>query len=79
MRIMEKLSPKYPRLPLKFTPFFNESFNKVTCSKQMDVHLLYCKEEKKQVERVYLGSQFMGHGTANNIISKKYIKIKYCK
>ena len=35
----------------------------------MDAHLPYYKEETKQVERVYLGSQFMGHGAANNIMN----------
>ena len=43
MRIMEELSPKHPRLPPKFTSCFDESFNKVTCSKQIDVHLLCYK------------------------------------
>ena len=65
MRIIEELSPKHPRLPPKFASCFDESFNKVTCSKQMDIHLLYYKEERKQIERVYLGSQFMGHGKLN--------------
>ena len=76
MRIMEELSPKHPRLPPKFTSCFDESFNKVTCSKQMDVHLLYYKEEMKQIELVYLGSQVMDRGTANNIMDdfKEYIK-----
>ena len=34
----------------------------------MDVHLLYNKERTKQVEHVYLGSQFMGYGAANNFM-----------
>ena len=47
MGIMEELSPKHPRVPPKLTSCIDESFTKVTCSKQMDVRLLYYKEETK--------------------------------
>ena len=50
----------------QFTSCFDESFNKVTCSKKMDAHVLYYKEETK-VEHVYLGSQFISRGAANNM------------
>ena len=34
----------------------------------MDVHLFYYKKAINQIDRVYLGSQFMGHGVADNIM-----------
>ena len=61
--IMNELIPRGPRLPPKFTSCFDESFNKATFSKQMDVHILYFNEKTKLIERVYIGSQFMGHAT----------------
>lgn len=70
VEIIKELKPKGPRLPLKFVSCFDESFNKVTYSKQMDVHLIYYKEETNQVERVYLDSQFMGHGAADNVMDE---------
>ena len=59
--IMNELVPK-ERLP----PKFDESFNKVTYSKQMDIHVLYYDEKARQVQRLYIGSQFMGHGTSHD-------------
>ena len=35
--------------------------------KHVNVHLLHYREETKEVEHLYLGSQFMGHGAANNM------------
>ena len=69
-QIMLKLSPKAPRLPPKFTSSFDESLNTVSCSKQMDVHVSYYDENLKRVERVYLSSQCMGHGTAHDIMNE---------
>ena len=51
----------------KFTSCFDEYFNKVTYMKHVNVHLLHYREETKEVEHLYLGSQFMGHGVANNM------------
>ena len=68
MQIMQELAPKSPRLPPKFTLSFDESFNKVSCSKQMDIHVFYYNETKRNVQRVYLGSQFMGHGAVDDIM-----------
>ena len=34
----------------------------------MDVHILYYDENINRVQRVYLGSQFMGHGRAVDIM-----------
>ena len=61
--IMSQLAPVGPRLQPLFVSCFDESFNSVTASKQMDIHILYFNEESKLVERTYLGSQFMGHAT----------------
>ena len=55
-------------LPPKFTSSFDKSFNKVSCSKQMDIHVFYFDETKRNVQRVYLGSQFMGHGAVDDIM-----------
>ena len=55
IRIMKEVTFRGPRLLPKFTLCFDESFNKSSCSKQRDVHLLYYKKETKQVESVYLG------------------------
>ena len=68
MQIMQELAPKGPRLPPKFTSCFDESFNKSSYSKQMDVHILYYDENINRVQRVYLGSQFVGHGRAVDIM-----------
>ena len=69
-QIMLKLSPKAPRLPPKFTSSFDESLNTVSCSKQMDVHVSHYDKNLKRVERVYLSSQFMGHGTTHDIMNE---------
>ena len=68
MRIMKELSLEEPRLPPKFTSCFDEYFNKVVSFKQMDVHLFYYKKAINQINCVYLGSQFMGHGATHNIM-----------
>ena len=60
---MNELTPPGPRLPPLFVSCFNESFNKVTYTKQMDIYILYFNETTKLVERSYLGLQFMGHAT----------------
>ena len=39
MQTMQELSLKEPRLPLKFTSCFDESFNKISYSKQMGIHI----------------------------------------
>jgi len=58
--VISKLVPPGPRLPLKFTSCFDESFNTATYTKQMDIHIIYYNEEIKMIERSYIGSQFMG-------------------
>ena len=51
---------KYPRFPVKFVPAFDESFNQVSTTKQMDVYIIYFDETTNRVKRVYLNSRFMG-------------------
>ena len=64
-RIHRDLQPT-DRLPLRFSSCFDESFNKVTYSKQMDIHILYFDDEIGRVRRKYIDAQFMGHATAND-------------
>ena len=61
--IMQELAPKN-RLPPRFTSCFDESFNKVTYTKQMDIHVFYFDERSRRTTRYYIGSQFLGHATA---------------
>ena len=76
MRIIQELAPKSPRLLPKLTSSFDESFNKVSCSKQMDIHVFYFDETKRNVQTVYLGSQFMGHGAVDDMLDfKRHTKI----
>ena len=56
------------QLPSKFVSCFNESLNKVVYSKQMDIYMTYFDEINKQVKHVYIGSQFMGHATVDDMI-----------
>ncbi|XP_070398050.1 uncharacterized protein [Nothobranchius furzeri] len=49
-----------------FTLMFDETLNQITKTKQMDLHVRYWKED--QVQSRYLGSQFMGHGTAKDLL-----------
>ena len=52
----------------KFVSCFNSSLNKVVYSKQMDGHIIYFDQINKQVKHVYIGSQFMGHATVDDMI-----------
>lgn len=53
-----------------FVAMFDESLNKTTKTKQMDIHLHYWSCD--HVASRYLGSQFMGHGKAKDLL-------KHCK
>ena len=68
VKLMDELLPKGPRLQPRFSSCFDESLNKVCFSKQMDIHIIHFNEETKRVSCDYLGSQFMGHGTADDIM-----------
>ena len=54
-----------------FVIMFDESFNCATKKKQLDLHVRYWDDG--QVHSRYLGSQFMGHATANDLM--KEIKV----
>ena len=43
--IMSELKPQGPRMAPLFVSCFDESFNSVTCSKQMDIHVLFFSEK----------------------------------
>lgn len=49
-----------------FTLMFDETLNQTTKTKQLDLHVRYWKEDR--VQSRYLGSQFMGHGTAKDLL-----------
>ena len=48
---------------------FDESLNSVCQSKQMDIHIRSWNQDKEEVESHYYISVFMGHGTADDILS----------
>ena len=48
---------------------FDESLNKITQNKQMDIHVRYWGETKT-VDTRYYGSVFMGHSTAEDMLEK---------
>ena len=50
----------------EFVYMFAESLNEASKDKQMDVHI--CFWNGKQVESRYLGSEFMGHAAASDIL-----------
>lgn len=51
-----------------FVITFDESLNKKSQSKRMDIHVRYWNNNKSKVESCFLGSQFLGHGTANDML-----------
>ena len=48
----------------KFPSCFDESFNRISNRKQLDVHLIYFDDAGSLVKRRYIGSQFTGTATA---------------
>lgn len=50
---------------------FDESLNKTTKTKQLDIHLCYWSGD--HVASRYLGSQFMGHTKAEDLL--KHFKV----
>ena len=52
----------------KFVSCFDESFNHISKWKQMDVHIFHFHEVKQQVVRSYIGSHFLGHANAEEIL-----------
>lgn len=54
-----------------FVLAFNESLNKVTQHRQiLDVHISFFDNSSGQVSTQYLGSQFLGHATADDLVEK---------
>ncbi len=53
----------------------DESLNKMTKSKQLDLHIRYWVDD--HVQSRYLGSQFMGHATAVDLL--KHFKVSFYK
>ena len=51
-----------------YSVLFDESLNKASQSKQMDIHVRYWDETKNQVSTRYFGSQFMGHASADDML-----------
>jgi hypothetical protein len=68
--IMKELKPPGPRLPPMFTSYFDEAHNKVTYTKQLDVHVVYYNEQTKLIERCYIGAQFMGHAAHLDLLKE---------
>ncbi len=56
-----------------FVVMFDESLNKMTKSKQLDLHIRYWVDD--HVQSRYLGSQFMGHATAVDLL--KHFQSKF--
>ena len=48
---------------------FDESLDSVCQSKQMDIHIHSWNQDKHKVESCYYTSVFMGHGTADDMLS----------
>ncbi|XP_028296859.1 uncharacterized protein LOC114458643 [Gouania willdenowi] len=65
VHIKEELVSKVNKSP--FVLMFDESLNETTKNKQLDVHVRFWDEG--QVQSRYLGSQFMGHSTAQDLLS----------
>lgn len=55
-----------------FVVMFDESMNRTTKSKQLDLHVRYwaIDENGSRVQSRYLGSQYMGHSTAEDLLEK---------
>ena len=53
-----------------FVLLFDESLNKVTQSKQLDLHIRFWDTKFSSVQTRYVTSLFMGHATANDLLEK---------
>lgn len=63
-RLLTKLST----IPY-YSVSFDESYNSVTKNEQMDFNIRFFDEEKKIVVNRYLGSEFLGHTTATDLLN----------
>ena len=58
-----------------FVVLFDESLNKSTQTKQMDIHVHLYDDAKKAVVTRYLTSAFLGHATAAlMVVSQHYLR-----
>ena len=67
---MGDLKPPSPHLLSKITSCFDESRNRVTKSKQMDIHIIYFNEKAKLIEFCYIGSEFLGYASHQDIFAE---------
>ena len=67
MQIIQELAPNSPSLQ-SLHHLSTSLLTKFLVLKQMDIHVFYFDETKRNVQRVYLGSQFMRHGTVDDIM-----------
>lgn len=47
---------------------FDESYNSVTKNEQMDLNIRFWDAEHQRIVNRYIGSQFLGHATANDLL-----------
>ena len=59
-KLFKSLKPECAFVSPKFTSCFDESFNRISNRKQLDVHLIYFDDTESRVKRCCIGSQFMG-------------------
>jgi hypothetical protein len=64
-QILQKMKTPSPQM---FTTSFDEAFNQVVNKNQCDVHVTFFDNCKNQVVSHYLGSTFLGHSTATDIM-----------
>ena len=74
IHIKDELVSKVNKSP--FVLMFDESLNETTKTKQLDVHVHFWDEV--QVQSRYLGSQFMGHSTAQDLLSHLKVSLINC-
>ena len=65
--IAKSLSPSFAPAPC-FVSCIDEAINRASNTKQFDLHLIYFDEVKLEATRVDFDSQFMGHGSATDLI-----------
>jgi hypothetical protein len=53
-----------------FVVLFDESFNRITKDEQLDVQVRFWDEDKNLTVTRYLGSQFLGHCTAKDLLNR---------
>ena len=63
------LDAKLKKAPL-YTLSFDESLNEITQESEMVVMVQYWDEEENEVRTRYLGSTFLGHSTAVDLMDK---------